>query len=1047
MKPLFLICFLLMSSIKLFGQVLVVDSLKVNDIMEMGHVAEKEGAFDRALSLFDSAVVLANEMGLVKKSIAANIQKAAVLIKVKRLDQAEKLAMELMDESIRNEGEPNANQVESYHILGQVTFLKNDLDKSFDFYKQGLEGAKLLGLEQWIATINMNIGIIHCKKDNFKAGLACFNKSGSYQDVLSNDQLSRLYNCYAGVYKETGNNAESLEYLIKSLQLLEGQEKKDWLGIAKRYTNLAFVSISLEKTTEALSYLSKSNRILKQKNLEYLSLYLYNIKAKGFIYLKLEKWAKAEELLAREIELRLERQEKKGKSFYNSHLNLARAIRENKGATAAKVRIDSLLPFLGDFPLLKASAYEILANTMVALGDTVTAVQYYQKEIDIHTAVFETKKHSYISETYTVLAGITHDKDPLYFYKKALNSVVKDQAINNTPQKILDNKSYIDLLQLAKVWQSMSNHFLKKYKQKQEAKYLDSASYYIGYSSIAVKIILGQLHTAEDKKNIIKSQRLISVNNIEIARLKNQLQNTTENGSIALNAMEDNKSIILQSVLKEEDINQIINLSEEIQSQKKSLEESMALIQKEIIDARGERNENLLFDLEEELFEKEIALKELQERIEKQYPKYKQLLGARDSVMTIEGIRKQLLQDHTGLIEYLVTDSTVYQVIVTKEEVRILDLELKKTKLDSIIDDFRKSISDYTFLTEEGNAAQNLYIQRSYELYEELLEEGLRGLEGIRKLIIIPDYTIGHIPFEALTMSLKPTASYEEMDYLLHKYQVRYSYSTQMLYEGSEEKDKLSGLEVLGMAGSYDPVDSVKIQERKLTQQKIRKTLIPLPAVLREVDYIAGIAKGTYYTGIEATEANFKKHAGSYGILHLAMHGVLNTEHPMASAMIFTEEYDSIEDNFLYGHEIAQMDLEASLVVLSACETGYGKFEQGEGVMSMARSFMYAGVPSAVVSLWQVNDVSTSIIMKMFYEYLGGGLSKSEALTAAKQEYLQNVTGIAAHPAFWAAFVCIGEDSPLVNTSVNWYWWIGGGVILVFLVVLGLKRRNFLSKE
>jgi CHAT domain-containing protein len=104
----------------------------------------------------------------------------------------------------------------------------------------------------------------------------------------------------------------------------------------------------------------------------------------------------------------------------------------------------------------------------------------------------------------------------------------------------------------------------------------------------------------------------------------------------------------------------------------------------------------------------------------------------------------------------------------------------------------------------------------------------------------------------------------------------------------------------------------------------------------------------------------FKEKAANFGVIHLAMHGLLNSREQVLSNLAFTEISDSIESNLLCAYEVAKMELNADLVILSACETGFGKFERGNGIASLARSFMYAGVPAMIVSLWQVNDYATS---------------------------------------------------------------------------------------
>ena len=112
--------------------------------------------------------------------------------------------------------------------------------------------------------------------------------------------------------------------------------------------------------------------------------------------------------------------------------------------------------------------------------------------------------------------------------------------------------------------------------------------------------------------------------------------------------------------------------------------------------------------------------------------------------------------------------------------------------------------------------------------------------------------------------------------------------------------------------------------------------------------------------------------------------------------------------------------------------------------MSLARSFMYAGVPSLVVSLWHVNDVSTSIIMQNFYKYLAENKDKDEALRQAKLDYLTNAKGIAAHPAFWSAFIQLGNDQPILleaKKSWGWLYFVLAAVFLSYIVAIKRKKQ------
>jgi CHAT domain-containing protein len=106
---------------------------------------------------------------------------------------------------------------------------------------------------------------------------------------------------------------------------------------------------------------------------------------------------------------------------------------------------------------------------------------------------------------------------------------------------------------------------------------------------------------------------------------------------------------------------------------------------------------------------------------------------------------------------------------------------------------------------------------------------------------------------------------------------------------------------------------------------------------------------------------------------------------------------------------IYNLTLNADLVVLSACETGIGELKRGEGIVSLARAFAYAGAKSIITTLWSVNDKSTMHIMEEFYRQLHKGQPKDYALWKAKMEYLQKAKSETAHPFFWSAFVPVGD--------------------------------------
>lgn len=197
-------------------------------------------------------------------------------------------------------------------------------------------------------------------------------------------------------------------------------------------------------------------------------------------------------------------------------------------------------------------------------------------------------------------------------------------------------------------------------------------------------------------------------------------------------------------------------------------------------------------------------------------------------------------------------------------------------------------------------------------------------------------------------------------------------------------------------------------------------SLAPLKWNLQEVLSLNNYFNHYTSTGDKATEAAFKEKIKDYPIAHLAMHAIIDDEDPMYSKLLFAPSKDTLEDGMLHTFELYNMRLNTQMVVLSACNTGSGKLQKGEGVMSLARAFAYAGSPSVVMSHWAVDDKSTAELMKHFYKYLSKGKSKDAALRLAKLDFLKNSSPIYHHPYYWNNFVVMGDPAPVVDPP---YWW------------------------
>ncbi|RLD54066.1 MAG: hypothetical protein DRI97_12215, partial [Bacteroidetes bacterium] len=434
-------------------------------------------------------------------------------------------------------------------------------------------------------------------------------------------------------------------------------------------------------------------------------------------------------------------------------------------------------------------------------------------------------------------------------------------------------------------------------------------------------------------------------------------------------------------------------------------------------------------------------LDSIDRHIREKFPAYAEKYD--NEVISLNGIM-QSLDPGQVLIEYSLSDTCLFIFVVDEN-----DFYITKSTIDSSFHDHVAVLSEFLRDNEFSNNTlpkYNAYVDAAYSLYQRFLlpvEEQISG----KRLLIIPDGALGYIPFEALITG--PPANegmdYRSLPYLIYKYRTNYSYSA-TLYFTEQEKRTDPDKQLLAFAPTYENVHEIN-SDKFPANRDFTTYLVPLRFISTEIQNISEIIDCDRFEGYEATEQVFKEEAPKYDILHLAMHTLINNENPLYSQLVFTLNNDTLEENdgLLNAYEIFNMQLSARMAVLSACNTGYGKLQKGEGIMSMARGFIFAGVPSIIMTLWAVEDQSGSILMSKFYQNLEEGLRIDEALQEAKLQYLQEADQLSAHPYLWSGYVSIGSTDALISKGYSKLYQLIIGVIglgLIILLLLRFRKRK-----
>lgn len=359
--------------------------------------------------------------------------------------------------------------------------------------------------------------------------------------------------------------------------------------------------------------------------------------------------------------------------------------------------------------------------------------------------------------------------------------------------------------------------------------------------------------------------------------------------------------------------------------------------------------------------------------------------------------------------------------------------KLKKIALDDNFDKMLNTLlTEITLRPKIGDLDKSLtrFKVASNYLYNTLLGDVLVGFDGdIKEITIIPDENLSRVPFEVLVTNNDSEAFFYELKYLIKDYNVNYALSIKQLANVPSLKQAEKGL--LGMGYSSEGVANV------------RSSYGNLPGTEEEIKFLSRSVEGDFLLGNQANKEIFLNSAKDYDILHLAVHGEANSASRYQSSLIFNGE----QDNILMTRDLYVAGLNARLAILSACESGIGEINKGEGTFSIARGFALVGVPSVVMSLWKVNDKVASVLMVKMHEGLINGKSINEALAESKRDYINASDSYTSHPYYWSAFVSLGEEVGISKKShfsqrQVWFLTIFAGFAIFFLSLVIRKRKG-----
>ncbi|BBD63358.1 TPR repeat-containing protein (plasmid) [Nostoc sp. HK-01] len=945
-----------------FGQVEA--GLKIIDLARQQY---EQGKYQESLKSLQQALMIVKEIG--EDTEEGQLLKSLTLLafgSVYQMLGEYSLALDSFQQALHlfQQNNDKKHQASTLVVIGLIYYLKSQYPQALSFYQQALAIQQEMGDKKGQAISFNHIGLIYLDQGYYNQALKHLKKSLTLRnDATTLGNIGRTY------YK-LGQYPKALEYNQQALNLVRETHNKD--EEAYIINNIADVYEKLGQYFKALELYQQALAIANQfNNQEELSIIFNNI---AILYNNLGQYAKAIE-------------------YYQKALEITQKTEDKSGT-------GSIFTGLG-------SVYE-------DLGQYSKALNFYQKSLSIDKEIGD---KAGVGVSLSNIASVYID---LKDYSEAIKALEQSLAI---AQEIGDiNGEKTRLGKLGQIYEQQNDR-------------LKALDYYLRELAIAKKIgdkpgegaalqkigslfFLPMIITADptvsesEILNVLQKNYVIGLDTLnKAAAIFHETGDKSAEGE-ALGVIGVGYYKWKQYANAEQYLWKTIKLFESLRPGLRD-EENISLFDKQSITYVALQQSLIAqnkIDVALEVAERGRAralVELLAARINQNSPN--QIRINFPQVAEMQQIAK--LQNAT-LVQYTTLDTSIVNK-GEQERQRLINIWVVKptgeivfqsqpfqTPLEKLVSTSREAIgintrSIFDVQPTVPHANQTEQLKQLHQLLIKPIAQYL-PTNPDDKVIFIPYNELFLVPFAALQD--------EQGKYLIEKHTILTAPAIQVLQLTHEQRQKVSGTGALVVGNPVMPTLAPNIGEKP---QKLK----PLKNAEQEAIEIARILNTKPLTGKQATKATVKELMTKAKIIHLATHGLLNDfgfgiPGAIALAPNSTVKLGQQDSNgFLTAGEIFDMKLNAELVVLSACETGQGNIT-GDGVIGLSRSLIAAGVPSVVVSLWNIDDKSTKLLMTEFYRQMQQTSDKAQALRQAMLITMKQYP----QPKYWAAFTLIGES-------------------------------------